>query len=138
MQTVRAQADGEQGPSFSELFAGFGFTGISNPGLNDAAGVGPTDACCECGSGVPASATNDILKLWRMIVYGHGPNTAPGSNPPTPGTPTAPTPAAPSVDTMDVNTSSSPTTTGGAFAAGTVVSLIFGIAASCVIDFFEL
>ena len=63
-------ADGDQGPAFFDIFPEI--TGITDPFLNDENGVGPADACCACGGGTLASSTPDVLKSWRLIVYGHG------------------------------------------------------------------
>ena len=63
--------DGGQGPEFGDIFGGL--TGLSDPELADENGVTPDVACCACGGGTNASDVADMLKSWRMIVYGHGP-----------------------------------------------------------------
>jgi hypothetical protein len=50
--------------------------------ITDEFGVSALEACCVCGGGAPASAINDMLESWRLVVYGHespddGPTTPP-------------------------------------------------------------
>jgi subtilisin-like proprotein convertase family protein len=61
---------GAMGPDFEEFLDSEGYTGLSDPRLLDENGVGPADACCECGGGNPAESTPDLLKSWRLEVYG--------------------------------------------------------------------
>ena len=68
-QRFNACQGGGQGSGFFDVFGGA--TGISDPVFNDASGVGPTDACCECGGGTLAANTPDVLRSWRLMVYGH-------------------------------------------------------------------
>jgi len=60
--------------------------------FNDANGVGPADACCACGGGTPVSSTADLLKSWRLMVYGHESTsaTAPAPTPTPPLPPSSP------------------------------------------------
>jgi hypothetical protein len=62
---------GAMGPDFEEALGSEGFTSLSDPRLLDENGVGPADACCECGGSNPAESTPDVLKSWRLEVYGH-------------------------------------------------------------------
>jgi hypothetical protein len=71
LEIFGACEDGGQGPEFGDIFGGL--TGLSDPELADENGVTPDVACCACGGGTNASDVADMLKSWRMIVYGHGP-----------------------------------------------------------------
>jgi len=68
-QRTNACEGSGQGSTFFDIFGGA--TGISDPVFNDDNGVGPTDACCEWGGGTDASTTPDVLRSWRIMVYGH-------------------------------------------------------------------
>ena len=50
-------------------------------------GVGPDDACCECGGGGQAPVSKNSLKSWRLEVYGRidapDPSSGPSSSPST-------------------------------------------------------
>jgi len=61
--------DGGQGSRLSDVFGGV--DNITDSIFLDANGLGPADACCECGGGSPASLVADLLKSWRLMVYGH-------------------------------------------------------------------
>ena len=37
----------------------------------DENGVGPAEACCECGGGSSTATSENVLKSWRIEVYGH-------------------------------------------------------------------
>jgi hypothetical protein len=63
--------DGGEGPAFGDFFEGV--TDLSDPLLADENGVTPDVACCACGGSKNASDVADMLKSWRIIVYGHGP-----------------------------------------------------------------
>jgi hypothetical protein len=86
LEIFGACEDGGQGPEFGDIFGGLGLTGLSDPWLADENGVTPDVACCACGGGTNASDVADMLKSWRMIVYGHEP--APSAVP-TPMSPTS-------------------------------------------------
>jgi subtilisin-like proprotein convertase family protein len=66
---LKACANGVQSPNFFDLFAGIA-TGISDPIFTNENGVSLVQACCECGGGLPLSAVPDILRSWRIAVYG--------------------------------------------------------------------
>jgi len=79
----KACEDGGQGSMFSEYFDGV--SDLSDVAFVDGNGVGPTDACCECGGGSSAALVDDSLRSWRLVVYGHDVLESP------PATPSIPT-----------------------------------------------
>ena len=60
--------DGAQGPGYAEFFSG---GDISDPAFANENGITPDIACCECGGGNAASEITDVLRSWRLVVYGH-------------------------------------------------------------------
>jgi subtilisin family serine protease len=73
--------DGAAGPGFTNLFSNIA-TDLTDPFFSDENGVGVSDACCVCGGGVQASALKDVLRSWRLLVYGRdvavtGPDPSP-------------------------------------------------------------
>lgn len=65
----KACEDGGQGSKFSEYFGGV--SDLSAIAFVNGDRVGPTDACCECGGGSSAALVDDLLRSWRLVVYGH-------------------------------------------------------------------
>jgi subtilisin-like proprotein convertase family protein len=63
----RACVNGGPGPLFSEWFEG---ENITDPVFTNENGVSLVQACCACGGGLSSSAVPDVLKSWRLAVYG--------------------------------------------------------------------
>jgi hypothetical protein len=68
-EMVQACANGGHGPLFSSWFDGIA-TGITDPIFTNKNGVSLVQACCVCGGGLSPTAVPDVLKSWRMAVYG--------------------------------------------------------------------
>jgi subtilisin-like proprotein convertase family protein len=66
---LEACANGVQSPNFFNVFDGIA-SGIGDAVFTNTNGVSLVQACCACGGGLPASAVLDILKSWRIAVYG--------------------------------------------------------------------
>ena len=84
-------ANGAQSSNFFDVFTS-AVSGITDPAFDDANGVGPADACCACGGGIPVTSTADLLKSWRLMVYGHE-STSATATVPTPTPPSSPSSA---------------------------------------------
>jgi subtilisin-like proprotein convertase family protein len=97
-------SDGGESSGFYSFFIGSA-SGLDDPIFTDENGVSVVEACCACGGGQSASAVQDVLKSWRLAIYGHDGTSAPAT--PTSG--------------KDVATDASPTNsaTNGAPTAGT-------------------
>lgn len=101
METLQVCQGGVEGPGFS-IFSGV-TTGIDDVFFTDENGIAMTDACCVCGGGAVASTVSDVLRSWRIAVYGHNSATpsatlSPGATAPIPTLPLLTTsPMAPSI-----------------------------------------
>jgi subtilisin-like proprotein convertase family protein len=91
---VNACSNGGEGSSFYSVFYGIA-SGIEDPIFTDANGVSVVEACCVCGGGQSASAVQDVLKSWRLAIYGHDGTSAPAT--PTSGKDVEATDASPTI-----------------------------------------
>lgn len=82
---VEACSNGGEGKEF-EFF--FGSTSLFDSRLEGTGGFTPGEACCDCGGGQEASAVENVLRSWQLVLYGRtvGDNT-PGRSTPAPVNP---------------------------------------------------
>jgi hypothetical protein len=71
-------SNGGQGSDFFNVW-NRNVTGIEDPIFTNANGVSVVDACCACGGGQTASTVRDVLKSWRLAIYGHDGTSAPAT-----------------------------------------------------------